>query len=125
MSSGKAVSPCPECNGTNLVIDLGVAMEHWIPTAGKSFLTNQVWRSKVFYEFDIVFCKDCGLTRHYNFDTPKDTHSTPSNPTAVNETSNSTSFLHLHRTKLIIIALILLSIYLWYVTQFFILGSND
>ena len=122
LSSGKEATPCPECNGTNFVIDLAAAMEHWLPTADnrKSFLTNQVWRTKVFYEFDIVFCKDCGLTRHYNFDNPNHSGSNPATQSLAAETSQATSFFHRHKTVLIIIALILFSAYVWFTYQFFV-----
>lgn len=122
LSSGKEVTPCPECNGTNLVIDLAAAMEHWLPTADnrKSFITNQVWRQKVFYEFDLVFCKDCGLTRHYNFDNPNNLSSNPTTQTAVPEKFKTTSFFSQHKTALIIIAVVLISVYLWIAYQFFV-----
>ena len=58
----------------------------------------------------MVFCKECGLTRHYNFDVKKDATSNPPLDTITtnNNNVNSISSIPKNRTLKIIVALIII-----------------
>lgn len=112
LSNGKEAKPCPECGKSEFLIERSTHIEHWIPpiNGSKNFISNTFIYKKVNYKFDVVFCKECGLTRQYNFDVKKDATSYPPLDTLTNAKSNviANSSISKNNTIKIIVAVIII-----------------
>ena len=109
LSSGITPKPCPECNGTSFLIERNSYIQHWIGGQPyKNFLgITGTMTTRINRWFDIVYCNDCGFTRHYSPLEKKDKTSFTSQPLFNSQTSESISY----KTKIVIAFLMLISLY--------------